>query len=128
MPAEEIPWAIIWNMAPFIPHDQYSAPADQTGTVHQLVVYLDPSSNASKVVVGLYADSGTGSPSTLLAQATITAPVSGTWNAVTVPNVGVVAGSRYWIAVLQPTLTTGLAKIRDGRPAPAPDSSENTAS
>src|SRR5207302_799133 len=49
---------------------QYTA--DQTGTVRQLVVYLDPSSNGSKVVVGLYADSGTGSPSTLLAQATIT--------------------------------------------------------
>ena len=23
MPAEVMPWAIIWNMAPFMPHDQY---------------------------------------------------------------------------------------------------------
>jgi len=90
---------------------QYTA--DQTGTVRQLVVYLDASSNASKVVLGLYADSGAGSPSTLLAQGTITAPVSGTWNAVTVPSASVVAGSRYWIAVLQPISTTGAARIRD---------------
>jgi hypothetical protein len=90
---------------------QYTA--SQSGTVRQLVVYLDASSSASKVVLGLYTDSGGTRPATLLAQGTITAPLSGNWNAVTVPSASVVAGTRYWIAVLQPTSTTGVVRFRD---------------
>ncbi len=30
MPAEVIPWAIIWNIAPFIPHAQYCDRDDHT--------------------------------------------------------------------------------------------------
>jgi hypothetical protein len=90
---------------------QYTA--DGSGTVTELVVYLDASSTASKVVVGLYADNGSDSPGALLAQATIAAPAAGSWNSAAVAGVNVVAGNRYWLAILQPTSSTGTIRFRD---------------
>jgi plastocyanin len=90
---------------------QYTAAAG--GTVRRLSVYLDESSDASAVVLGLYSDNGANSPAALLAQATINSPVSDAWNTVTVAGVNVIAGNRYWIAVLQPTTASGSVKIRD---------------
>jgi hypothetical protein len=89
---------------------QYTATA--SGTVDRLYVYVDGSSTATKVVLGLYADGADGEPGALLAQATITAPLKGAWNAVAVPPTSVAAGSNYWIAVLGPS-GSGTVRFRD---------------
>ena len=50
-------------------------------------------------MAGLYADSG-GHPGSLLAQGTLAAPAGGAWNTIAIPPVPLVAGTRYWIALL----------------------------
>jgi chitodextrinase len=85
--------------------------ATGSGSVTALHVYVDSGSAASKLVVGLYASSG-GHPGTLLTQGTLTAPVRGAWNAVTVPAAGVTSGTSYWLAVLAPA-GSGSVAFRD---------------
>jgi hypothetical protein len=80
---------------------QYTATA--SGTADRLNVYLDSTNTATQVVVGLYSNAASNNPGTLLAQATLTNPASGAWNAVTIPATPVQAGTAYWIAVLAPT-------------------------
>ncbi len=75
--------------------------ASASGTARTLGVYLDAGSVATRVVVGLYADGGSG-PGTLLAQGTITSPAAGAWNTVSIAPVTVTAGTVYWIAVVSP--------------------------
>jgi hypothetical protein len=89
---------------------RYTAAA--SGTANRIFVYVDGSSSAEQVVVGLYADAG-GVPGALLTQGTIQAPLAGGWNAASVPAVPVAAGTTYWIAVLGPT-GTGPFHFRDG--------------
>ena len=72
-------------------------------------------------MVGLYADSGAGSPGPLLAQASISAPAAGAWNTAAVAPVDVAAGSRYWLAVLQPSGSGGVVQFRDGSAGPRAD-------
>jgi hypothetical protein len=65
------------------------------------------------MVIGIYADSGSGHPGTLLAQRTVPGgPTNGTWNTVLLPSVPVVAGTRYWIAILSPA-GSGSLRFRD---------------
>ncbi len=89
---------------------QYTASA--SGTVRKLAVYVDGSSTASKVVVGLYTNASRNTPGTLLTQGTIENPVKGAWNTVAVPDASVTAGTRYWIAVLGPA-GSGTLQFRD---------------
>jgi hypothetical protein len=89
---------------------QYTASA--SGTVSQLYFYVDSSSTATQVVVGLYTDTGSNNPGTLLTQGTINNPVKGAWNSITVTSVGVTAGTKYWIAVLGPN-GAGIVWFRD---------------
>jgi hypothetical protein len=72
-----------------------------SGQLSRLHLYLDASSTASQVVVGLYSETN-GRPGTLLGQQTVGALKPGAWNYVDVPAVPVTAGKRYWIAVLGP--------------------------
>jgi plastocyanin len=88
---------------------QYTAVA--SGTATKLYLYLDSANTATPVVIGLYTNSGS-NPGTLLAQATISAPVKGAWNSVTIPSVALTSGTKYWIAVLAPT-GAGTVQIRD---------------
>jgi plastocyanin len=88
---------------------QYTAPA--SGAANKLFVYLDATNTATQVIVGLYTSAGT-NPGTLLAQGTISAPVKGAWNSVTIPATGITAGTKYWIAVLAPT-GAGPIQFRD---------------
>ena len=91
---------------------QYTAVA--SGTVTQLAFYLDAASSTTTVHVGLYTNSAADNPGTLMTQATTTTATKGAWNtvAVTTP-VGVTAGTKYWIAILGPSGTTGTAVFRD---------------
>jgi len=79
------------------------------GVLSSLSMYVDPTSTASQIEIGLYSDAG-GHPSSLLTQAVFT-PQAGVWNTVSVPPAAVVSGTRYWIAVLG--LGSGRPYFRD---------------
>ncbi|HEY3083697.1 MAG TPA: fibronectin type III domain-containing protein, partial [Chloroflexota bacterium] len=91
---------------------QYTASA--SGTADRIYVYVDAGNAATRLVVGIYANNASDNPSTLLAQATITAPTPGGWNTVALPaGATISAGTRYWIALLGPS-GVGTARFRDG--------------
>jgi len=79
--------------------EAFSATAGYSGQMTGLHLYLDPSSTASKAIVGVYANDH-GQPGTLLAHATITGLDAGSWNFVGIHPVSINATQRYWIAVL----------------------------
>ena len=82
------------------------------GPLTALRVYLDNTSAATRVVVGIYTNATTNRPGTLLTQATITAPVKNAWNTVTVPTVQIASGTTYWVAILGPS-GSGVVRFRD---------------
>ena len=90
--------------------EAFKTTAILTGTVTQLRVFVDTGSTAGSIVVGLYSNSGTGHPGTLLTTGTITAPAVAQGNQVAVTAAAVTAGQTYWIAVLSPT---GTIRFRD---------------
>jgi len=80
---------------------QYTAAA--TGKLANLYVYVDRSSTAQQLVVGLYTNTNRRNhPSSLLTGGVINSVTPGAWNSVTVPSVQVSAGTRYWLAILGP--------------------------
>jgi outer membrane protein assembly factor BamB len=79
--------------------EAFQTTASASGTVGTLTVYLDATSTATNVYLGLYADNG-GHPGALLAQANSTAPVRGAWNIFPISPTAVTAGVRYWFAIL----------------------------
>jgi hypothetical protein len=97
--------------------------AAKTGTVSEIRVYLDASSSATKIVLGVYANSGSNA-SALLTQGSKTGVVNGAWNTVAVPAAHVTMGTTYWLAVMSPFGDAPIA-IRDhccgfGTPASSP--------
>ena len=91
--------------------EAYSATATANGSVTQLSFYLDSSSTAAKVTVGIYADTGAAKPGTLLAQGSSTTLTPGAWNTATVPATALTNGTRYWIAILG--TGSGTVRFRD---------------
>lgn len=79
--------------------EAFKATASSTGTVNTLFVYGDTSSTATILAAGLYTDNG-GHPGTLLAQGSLSGPVAGTWNAVSIPTTSLTSGTTYWLALL----------------------------
>lgn len=79
--------------------EAFQATATGSGTLGSLSVYVDTPNTATKLVVGLYADSN-GHPGTLLTQASTTSITAGAWNKIVVPQVGITNGTKYWIAIL----------------------------
>ena len=73
--------------------------ATSSGQINSLSLYLDRSSTAATVWVGLYS-SYAGHPLRLLSQAAIPQPVPGQWNPVSIPAVQVRNGREYWVALL----------------------------
>jgi hypothetical protein len=74
-----------------------------SGQLSGLRVYVDSSSTATKMIVGVYSNRN-GHPGALQEQATITNVMVGSWNYVTLPStLPVTAGQSYWIAVLGPS-------------------------
>jgi hypothetical protein len=84
--------------------DASSFHALSDGTVQTITVYYDDDAggDATRLLVGLYADTG-GVPSTRLATGTIDNPVPNAWNQAKVsPLVTLVHGQQYWLAILGP--------------------------
>ncbi len=90
--------------------EAFKVASPSTGSVTNLRVFVDAGSTASTLVAALYSNSATNHPATRLTTGTLAAPVAGQFNAVTVPSVGVTAGTTYWIAILGPA---GTLRFRD---------------
>ncbi len=93
------------------------------GSAGSLSVYLASTSQASALVAGVYADSGSGHPGTLLAQGTLLgSPLGGAWNTISLPSPALTERTRYWIAILSPA-GSGTLRFHDsccGRRGTAP--------
>ncbi|MGC4049756.1 MAG: PQQ-binding-like beta-propeller repeat protein, partial [Paludibaculum sp.] len=79
--------------------EAFQVTAALSGSVGSMTVYLDSTSASTNFYIGLYADNG-GHPGALLTQGNSTTLNKGAWNTISVPPVSVVAGTRYWIAIL----------------------------
>jgi hypothetical protein len=79
--------------------EAFQTVASSAGTIRSISVYVDGASTGEKVAAGLYADAGS-HPGALLAQGSAVAAEAGAWNAVELPATPVMAGQRYWIAIL----------------------------
>jgi hypothetical protein len=89
---------------------QYVATAG--GTATRLTIYIESTNTAGTVVVGLYTNTGSNVPGSLMAQATLTNAAKGAWNTAPIPPVAITAGATYWIAVLGPK-GSGVIQFRD---------------
>jgi len=87
------------------------AVAASSGTLAKATVYLDATSTATKVLVGIYSDAA-GHPGTLLSTGTLAIPLAGAWNDVQLSAASVTAGTTYWIALLAP-VGSGTIRFRD---------------
>ena len=85
-------------------------------SINKLCIFLDATSSASQIVLGLYSTkgSGQGHPYQRKTFGTIAAPVANAWNCVAVTPFSVAAKTKYWLAVLQPSGSTGTIQFRDG--------------
>jgi hypothetical protein len=91
--------------------EAFRSAAVAAGTISRLQLYVDPTSQATSLIVGIYSDVN-GHPGALLSRATIATPANGTWNYVSIPPVVLAAGSQYWIALLSPA-GGGTVRFRD---------------
>lgn len=84
--------------------DFWQLTASASGPVGVLGIYLDGSSTASSVALGVYSDVG-GAPDTLLSRCTAPAnPGTGGWiTCSAAPTASLVSGQSYFLAVLSPT-------------------------
>jgi hypothetical protein len=84
---------------------------EYSGQMTRLHLWLDSSTTAQRVVVGVYSDRLV-RPGALLTQGTITSVRPGSWNHVDVQSMSLTKGQLYWIAVLAPT-GGGKVSLRD---------------
>ena len=80
--------------------EAFQVTAINTGTVGSLSIYLDASSASTHLFLGIYRDSATGHPATLLGQNSSIHVKAGEWNFIRVPLITVGKGGHYWIALL----------------------------
>jgi glucose/arabinose dehydrogenase len=98
--------------------EAYRTTAAVTGPALALRLYIDEKNRASKLVLGLYGDAD-GDASALLGSGTLNTLAPGAWNEVRLAApVRLVAGRRYWIALLNPPGSGGELRWRD-RAGPA---------
>ena len=91
----------------------YRTTASANARVTSIALRVAPTSTATAVVLGLYADSG-GQPTTLLASGRLDNPQAGAWNEVTINNGRrSPPGRRTGSALLNPTDATGVLRWRD---------------
>jgi hypothetical protein len=85
-----------------------------SGRVNRLNVFLDEASTANTVEIGLYRGSASAARRRR-GRCVISNPVAGAWNRCSITARRVRAGARYWLALLQPTRSSGLMRYRAGR-------------
>jgi hypothetical protein len=107
--------------------EAFSQTASQSGMVDRLSFYLDGTSTASEVVVGLYTDAGS-RPDRRLARCTVTRPRAGAWSSCGIAVVSITGGRRYWAAILRPRSSTGTIRFRDVLSGGAPSYVSTSAS
>ena len=90
---------------------RYTVASNMGRNMTNLLAYMDASSTAKGLVVGLYTDNN-GHPGTLWSYASSPALQAGAWNSLSVAPLGLRTGSSYWIAVLG---TDGTLQLR-GQP------------
>jgi outer membrane protein assembly factor BamB len=90
--------------------EAFQTTAAATGAFSSMLVYVDASSTATKIYLGLYADNS-GHPGALLTQGNKTSPTAGAWNTISVSPANVSTGTKYWIAILG--TTSGTPVFRD---------------
>ncbi len=106
--------------------EAFPAIANTTGSISSLDLYLDPTSGAGPVYIGLYADNGHDHPGTLLGQGSTTRPVAGSVNQIAITQSSVTAGQRYWIAVLGTQATSPYFRDRQTSACHSETSSQTT--
>jgi len=89
--------------------EAFQSTATASGTSHSITFYLDGSSTASQVTLGIYTDAA-GHPGTLLTQASLSQLTAGAWNTLTVPSAALAQGTNYYIAILG---VTGTVRFHD---------------
>jgi glucose/arabinose dehydrogenase/PKD repeat protein len=96
--------------------EAYRTTATATGPALALRLRLDQDSTATRLVMGLYTEADADA-SALLGTGTLANPVAGAWNEVRLDApVQLVAGRRYWIALLNPFDGVGVLRWRDQVP------------
>jgi hypothetical protein len=85
--------------------------ATASGTASTFNLYVDSTNTAANIMVGVYTGTST-APTTLLATGLLTNPLPGAWNAIPISPISITSGSRYWLAVLNPTSGQGTIKFR----------------
>jgi hypothetical protein len=78
----------------------YQYVASQSGLASQVRLFVDAGSTAPVAKVAVYADQA-GVPGNILAQGSAPALVAG-WVGVSLPPMGILEGTRYWVSVLNP--------------------------
>ena len=91
--------------------EAFQATATASGTVGLLSIYIDPSSTATTLVAGLYADSA-GHPGALVSQGSSSQLTAGAWNNIPISGAIVTSGTPYWLAILG--TQSGTLRFRDG--------------
>ncbi len=89
--------------------EAFRTPATASGTVDSMSVYVNSTSRATKLYVGLYSDAN-GHPGMLLTQGSKSAPIAGATNDIPVSGATVTSGTQYWIAIMG---TGGQLTFRD---------------
>jgi outer membrane protein assembly factor BamB len=90
--------------------EAFQTTATATGTFGSMFVYVDASSTATKIYLGLYADNN-GHPGALLTQGNSVSLTAAAWNTISVSPANVSSGTKYWIAILG--TTSGTPFFRD---------------
>jgi hypothetical protein len=86
----------------------FRATAISSGWVTKLSIHVNKGSSATRLVAGLYSNKN-GHPGVLRAQGTLSRPGKRGWKQVAITPAFVVAGRRYWIAILS---RGGILKLR----------------
>jgi hypothetical protein len=79
--------------------EAFTLKATSSGNISSLSFYLDKSTTASSIVIGIYTNHR-GAPGALLAQSEINNPRPGAWNNASIANTNIKAQTRYWLAIL----------------------------
>ncbi len=90
--------------------EAFQATAFTSGQVTYINIFVDATSTATQLVIGVYANSN-GHPGALLTLGSTTQLASGTWNAIAVTPASVTAGTAYWLAILG--TQSGMPQFRD---------------